>query len=154
MKQLNSHNWKIVDFELHDRKTCAYVLLIAVLLCLSCTQKRGASVHIVVPDGFKGLVKIVKDQTGMEIELEHGEYIYRIPTNGMLKVKEPRGLSQWHYTEASYSSGKPLPVRPENSSGDIALFGVGSDSLGRTFFFVGTDEEKEIAMKDSYNLLR
>jgi hypothetical protein len=124
------------------------------VLLISCSQPRGPSVRIIVPDGFKGLIKIVEDRAGVEVDLESGEYVYRIPTNGVLKVKEASGFADWHYREANYASGKPLPVYPGAPKGKVGLFMLGTHSSGKHFLFVGTEQEKAEAMQDSFNLLR
>jgi hypothetical protein len=132
----------------------AISMFMTLCLLMSCSERRGPSVQIIVPEGFKGLIKIEKDQAGQEIELKDGQYVYRIPTNGVLKVKLARGFAEWHYTVACHTNGRELPVYPERGIGGISLFEIGSSSSGKEFLFVGTEQEKEEAMKDSFHLLQ
>lgn len=131
-----------------------FLSLVGILLGVaSCTARRGPTVHLIVPDGFTGLIQILEDPSGEAASLEEGEYVYRIPIDGILKVRIILGFERWHYTVATFASGKRLPVYPENQPQDVALFEIGSSSSGKTFLFVGTEQQKERTMKDSFNLL-
>ena len=120
----------------------------------SCTARRGPTVRLIIPDGLTGLIQIVRDPSGAMVGLENGEYVYRIPRGGVLKVKDTLGFERWHYTKANFVSGQHLPLYPANQPQDVALFEVGSSSSGKKFLFVGTEQQKENAMRDSFNLLR
>jgi hypothetical protein len=118
-----------------------------VLLCVvlsGCIGKTGPPVQIIVPKNLSGLIRIVEDKSGMIVPFEKGEFVYRIPTNGVLVVVEAEGFAEFHKERASFSDGVPLQLRSTDSAdglpGEVAIY-----SLGRTSrelaFFVGTRQE-------------
>jgi len=119
-------------------------LLLILQVCVAltgCVEKSGSPVRIVVPGEFRGLVRIVEDKSGVEVPFENGELIFRIPTNGVLTVKETVGFGEWHQEQANFSNGEPLPIlprtAPEPGPGKAALYGLGR-SQKQLRFFVGT----------------
>ncbi len=42
--------------------------------------------------------------------MEGDEFVYRIPTNGVLPVKQAVGFDQRHQQHASFANGLPLPI--------------------------------------------
>lgn len=118
---------------------CAGAL--AVLLALpGCADRAGLPVRFIVPDGFRGRIQLSEAKEGQEIGVDHGDYLYRIPQGGILKVRKIAGLEHWHKTYAYFLSGQELPVRfttdPEGTLGEVAFY-----ELSGSRFFVGTRTE-------------
>ncbi len=114
---------------------------VAVLLALpSCMDQTGPPVRFVVPDGFRGRIEILEAKDAEEVGLDRGEYLYRVPEGGILRVRKVVGFGSWHKTYAFFSSGREIPVRftsdPERVPGEIAFYELGGSS-----FFVGTRNE-------------
>jgi hypothetical protein len=118
-----------------------YGLTPFVFALLGCVDNStGLPVRFIVPDGFRGYIQLVETKDGPEIEPKEGDYIYRIPKGGVLKVKKIAGINRWHKDYANFFSGQQIPVRlttnPEEFSGQIALY-----ELSGRQFFVGTRDE-------------
>jgi hypothetical protein len=120
------------------------LLIAAWFLLTACRQERGPTVRIIVPDGFKGPIKIAETRRGTDINVEKGEYVYRIPTNGVLTVRNAAGFAQPHYEEAYWASGTSLPIYPldaaENVATNAVLYFIGRSQSGLRFF-LGTHKE-------------
>ncbi len=120
------------------------ICLIFCFLLVSCAERSGPAVRFVVPDGFRGPVQILETGGGRSIVLEGSEYVYRIPSNGILQVAKAVGFAEWHAEHASFSSGEPLRVGqtsdPEEFAGEVVFYSLGSTHT-RFRFFVGTHSE-------------
>ena len=122
------------------------IFWLLVVVCGSqsgCYEKAGLPIHVIVPDGFRGLVRIVEDKAGMEVPIEGGEFVYRIPTNGVLIVNQADGFGEWHQDRASYASGAAVQMLSMNMTPSpasaIALF-VLDRSHNQVRLFLGTQE--------------
>jgi hypothetical protein len=128
----------------------AMLVLIVVLYGLYRMQTSGdLSVRFILPDGYRGIFRLVVDPHAGQPTQEKGVWVYRIPETGLLGVKERWPFSEWHSTAAFYSGGKSLAVAPsppgEPYSDEVRLHSAGSWSHpngSQTIeFFVGTDRE-------------
>jgi len=103
-------------------------------------ERTGLPVRFVVPDGFRGRIEIIEAKDAEEVGLDRGEYLYRIPEGGILRVRKAVGFGHWHKTYAFFSSGRELSVGfttdPEGVPGEIAFY-----ELTGSRFFVGTRKE-------------
>ena len=124
----------------------------------------------VLPEGFKGIVLIAYDQQdGLEDVKENGKLIYRIPKNGILRLKrkEAATISQsWYYFEDDQGNRTefyycfPPCEEMKNESNEIFAFGKTNGSfenegekLELTTFFVGASSDSDSLNKvyDKYN---
>src|SRR5436190_23405931 len=125
-------------------KLCRILSLVTSLVLVSCVEKSGPAVRIIVPIEFRGLIRIVEEKAGGTVPIESEEFVYRIPTNGVLSVKEAVGFAQWHQQYADFSSGLPLMIlstdAPDDGSEKVALYSFGR-SQKQIRFFVGTKAE-------------
>src|SRR5436190_20132341 len=94
----------------------------------ACSEKRGPTVNIVVPTGFRGFVTIAEDRSGIEVPLQADEYSYSIETNGILKVRTLEGFLRPHYTDAIFADGSRLAVAAEGATDQVALYELGASS--------------------------
>lgn len=134
-------------------------LLIAIVYCWQsgCYEKRGRPIRVVIPNGLRGLVRIVEDRSGGDVPIENGEFVYAIPTNGVLLVKNATGFGEWHLDRAVYKSGEPLqmlssdmyPSPPEA----VAFYEVGR-SYKELRFFLGTHDEMNQFLKSPEGVFR
>jgi hypothetical protein len=114
------------------------------LALVGCAEPSGPPVRFEVPSGFRGAVQIVEARGGENVLRANGEYVYHIPTNGVLHVARALGLRAWHVERAFFSSGQQLPVEqtsePERLPGEVVFYSLGT-TQSRFMFFVGTHSE-------------
>lgn len=114
----------------------------------------------ILPQNFKGIVIIAYDQKdGLEDVLEDGKFIYRIPPNGVIKLKrkEVTTLSKsWYYFEDGQGKRTILdyciPPCEEMKSNPNRFFAYGKSNGGVeneggqiefTSFLVGTSNDTD-----------
>src|SRR5947199_3717868 len=92
----------------------AYSGILLVLVCAfwgpACSRSSGRPVRLVIPDELTGLIKIVPDKKAPPINLKGGEWVYRVPTNGILRVRKDSGHEDWHLLRANFASGAEIPT--------------------------------------------
>jgi hypothetical protein len=118
----------------------------------------------ILPQGFKGVVLIAYGQEdGEEDVREDGKTIYRIPQNGILKLKRKEAVSlsqSWHYFEDSQGNRKEFyycyPPCEEMKKNPDKIFAYGRSNgasleddyeLRRTIFLVGTANDTDSLSK-------
>lgn len=136
------------------------IVLIAVgweLIYFKTTTKQEV---YILPQGFKGIVLIAYDQAdGLEDVKEDGKLIYKIPQNGVLKLKrkEATVLSQsWYYFEDKQGNRTELyhcfaPCDEMiNNPDKIFAYGKSNggfenegEQLEMTTFLVGTSNDRD-----------
>jgi hypothetical protein len=98
-------------------------------------------VLFIIPDGYRGPVDITEHKGGNEVPFEDGRYVYRVPTNGVLKVTVAEGFRRWHQSSAIYESGGAIPMRqtsdPESAPNSVAFYNLWF-TQSKYSFFVGT----------------
>ncbi len=121
------------------------------LLLANCAPTEGPPVRFVVPDGYLGPFEILQEKGAGEVILEHGEFVYRVPTNGMLKVAQVVGFTEWHKADAFFASGTPIPVKltseREQVPAELALYELWNTRT-RYKFFVGSQAEMAAYVKE------
>ena len=84
-------------------------ILFAAFATISCV---GRSIEIVVPDGFVGEARIVYDpQNGGQPDQSGFSYVFRIPTSGVLRVKDQSPFFRMHTESVRHEGGKKAKVR-------------------------------------------
>ena len=80
----------------------------------------GTPVHIVVPNGFKGEVRLILDGAhGTEVKPSQGRYEYRIPASGILRVTSFKPFEPMHVQTAAYENGAVLESDIETVEGPL-----------------------------------
>jgi hypothetical protein len=130
----------------------ALVALLGFVSLVGCSGPSGPPVRLVVPDGFKGLIKIVYDPRAPRVRVRGGEYAYEISSDGVLRVRKTARYENWHYVRASFSSGQEIATIYPVASDGITLFSIGR-SDGALFYFLGSQKEKDAAMQQSLHLV-
>lgn len=93
-------------------------LLAIFTLALCGCGSTGTPVHIVVPNGFKGEVRLILDGVhGAEVKPSQGRYEYRIPASGTLRVTSFGPFEGWHVQTAAYEDGTVLESDVETVEG-------------------------------------
>jgi hypothetical protein len=78
---------------------------------IACDSRSGYPIVMVVPEGYKGPVKLVLDRKrGVDVPLEDGKYTYHVPRSGTLLIKDDSPFLRWHSTTAMYANGKSIPI--------------------------------------------
>jgi hypothetical protein len=92
----------------------------------------GYTVHIVVPDDYRGVFQISEDANKGVLPTckNNGVVQYIIPEDGCLITADNTPFLTWHRDLASYKSGKPLKTitNEGNSKQDIVLRSLGGVS--------------------------
>jgi hypothetical protein len=124
-------------------------LLFALFLVVGCREKAGSpTVRFVIPEGFKGVVEISRDPTGVDLVLENNKVSVVVPSDGRLSVKSVKLIEDAHALAAVYASGRALSLElgPSGTAGVVALHFPAKRSASKpdTFlYFVGTGEGAE-----------
>jgi len=87
-----------------------FSLFVVVVTATSCESHR---VHFILPDGYIGIIKIVRDDVnGLDVTNQNGIYTLEVPENGLLRLKNFDLFDSYERTAAE-KSGKRIPtVRP------------------------------------------
>ncbi len=130
-----------------------FAVALFLILALSwATFWESLPVHFVVPDGFRGEIRLVLDpENGERIRLANGRFTYPILDNGILHVTSFKPLQVYHVQAANYADGSPLLQEFEADepwTGDkIAFRGGGMSRLNDDpyviTYFVGTAADFE-----------
>jgi len=67
------------------------------------------SVHIVIPEEYRGVFKITADGRGDEVFKENGSYRFGIPETGILGVRDTAPLRTFQEMKVTFESGENLP---------------------------------------------
>jgi len=74
----------------------------------SLTAPVGRPIKIVLPVGYEGEFSIVEDPlNGQPLVMERGEWVFRIPPEGVLAVKDLQPFRVWHKETHVFSDGQP-----------------------------------------------
>ena len=106
----------------------------------------GRPIRFMIPSGFRGLFKIVRDESGSDAALSSGTYVVKVPQQGVLRYRSFKPFSDLHETSARFEDGTELPVdiglgsyRP---SDEVVVWDLGTISkswfFGRRFIALGS----------------
>jgi hypothetical protein len=121
------------------------IMCIYPLMCVNLSNGPGASVEWIIPNGFRGSVRIVEDPGGVTIPLVNGRYRVLIPADGYLVVKNKSFFYQGYEETAHFANGMSIPTLPDKDEGDQLAFFTDSSNNA----FVGT--WKQAHGKDGLN---
>ena len=131
-----------------------WVILIAPLIALAgCNSAENPVRHeFILPDGYKGVFKIVEDKTaGQPVKPVDGLVKITVPSNGIVMVKSTHTLQEWHKAVAVYKSGGILPfgvgALPDAES--VAFFSLWTEANGTIYYLIGTKAEFDRLQKGS-----
>lgn len=124
---------------------CGALLLVIVVFATRRNSDQG--VLFVIPDGFRGVIKIQESPNAPQIAVVNKEYVYRVPSNGALLVPTTASLEHLSDVRATFANGTALPVRQtplaEPYDDDLALHVVTIDSDGTLYLLIGSERELE-----------
>ncbi len=123
-------------------------------LLIMLADRSGAPVHFVLPNGFHGKFRLVRDAAnGLDVPARDGRYTYAIPPSGLLTIRELRPLESWHEETAAYADGSP--IWPQAIPSGFVLYCLGSGahsgqqgSEQYIDYLVGTAADLQAAQKD------
>jgi len=115
---------------------------IGVLLCVVASlgpfliaawmNREGLPIKIVIPVGYHGEIRIVKDHTkGQALKEQDGWWVFEIPPSGELDVKETYPFHMWHNETHVYSDGTAADLQDLGVEAGNIVTGSGS-SKGST----------------------
>lgn len=134
------------------------LLLGAVSIIQGCSNPTATaqSIHLIIPDSFRGKIEIRRDQTnGQDIPIQNGIATIQIPQSGRLALKSLDLFHATHQEQFTTASGQNLTSR-NNSAADHSVqvfdLGYGFDatkvksrvdvnSFMTVRYFVGTPKE-------------
>jgi len=93
------------------------------------TLEPGRQVVLIVPEGFSGALKVVKDPDhGRKIRVQEGRIEIPFTSDGTFTVTDFRAFEDPQILGAQYSSGRILRVEPEGDLdlGEKAVWTIGS----------------------------
>lgn len=131
-------------------------LAIAVILpfgLIAYHDGQGHPISLILPKEHRGTVKLILDRRrGVDVPLEDGTYIYRIPASGVMTIRDDSPFRRWQSMRVSYGNGRRIAIADEEltTADEVAIhslggFGVRTEN-GRTEesmqWFVGSRAEK------------
>src|SRR6266516_2563552 len=123
-------------------------------LLASCVERTGPGIDFFIPPAVHGLIVIVEDkQHGDDVDL--GAPVFFIPTNGVLRVKTLAPFQRWHVLTARYIPGGEISRGDLHDSPNddvVRLFGLGSSSSRKDFYFLGTRKQAGEAHGNLYKI--
>jgi hypothetical protein len=100
------------------------------------------TVEIVVPVGFRGLVRIDQNPSAPPMQKTIWKRIVSIPRSGETTIPSLDVLLRPHRERASFSDGSPLRVVfPGEIATGVALQAMNTPPTAQIFYFVGTRDE-------------
>lgn len=90
--------------------------------------RSGDPVVFVIPNGFRGPVRIVENQAAPEVPHINHEYRLTIPKSGFVIVKDIGFLTELHNERAVFENGKEIPSLTDRQHGDELAFILGSST--------------------------
>jgi hypothetical protein len=91
---------------------CAGIALLVILVVLIVVEIRiahgGGPIGIILPDDYRGVFSIVKDQRGVPLIKADGYYVFTIPQSGEFHTPNIDPFFQLHQTRVEYADGRVL----------------------------------------------
>lgn len=130
----------------------AFVIGLSAWLTFGVHKSRRPSSRFLIPDGYVGWVRVEFEVPGApSAPAENGQYVFRIPPDGMLRTSSPERYG-WGKDEYYYVSGSSLHKLPTDANGRLVWGQINGEQGGpsgpRRYeeFFVGTEQQfKELA---------
>jgi hypothetical protein len=111
-------------------------------------QPSSSKIRLILPDYYKGPVKIKQSAEGASVKKDGGVWIFEIPSTGALETQNTEPLRRIQIPgEAVYISGVTIPwALPEviggvEPSDGVMLRQLGTDADGWYYFFIGTSSD-------------
>jgi hypothetical protein len=130
------------------------VLLLVAVFFVTCGRV-AQDIHFIIPEGFKGVLKIKKDPDGEENVKKEGIWIFSFPPDGTLKVKNIKPIELSRKCTASYQSGgsigwqrQPELLKPPYNDTEVNIFHCYAEGSGWFVYFVGTAKEWDKWVKE------
>ncbi len=147
------HRWIFPDAATRSTRIVAGVLTIALLtgfawwLRISVQNSTHRSSRFLIPQGYKGWVRVEFEVQGAPpLPMESGQYVLKIPSNGVLRTSsaEQYGWANDHYY---YYSAQGVRALPDSGPAELIwgkINGEESATSGKRKyeeFFVGTTQQ-------------
>ena len=111
-------------------------------------QPSSSKIRLIVPNYYKGPVKIKQSAEGASVKKNGGVWIFEIPSTGALEAQNTEPLRRFQIpAEAFYESGVaivwalPVVIGGAEHSDEVMLRQLGTDSDGWYYFFIGTSSD-------------
>jgi hypothetical protein len=115
-------------------------------------------IRFIITVGFHGVFVVEEDPGASPAQRDGGgAWVYEIPSAGRLKTSEVKPFREWHDTRGEYTDGSLLgfaavgPIKPF-SDRSTKIRPISSDSEGRFYYLVGSEEDLARAMHNLANL--
>jgi hypothetical protein len=128
---------------------CLIFLCDALLSLCGCgVAARTHEVRFVVPNGFRGALKIVLDEhEGIALTRKKNIVTIDFPVSGVVHVRDLSLLRDWHTERAFFKDGTEIPTeRPSTSPTSFSLRSLGefegtANPNTTQVYFLGTSDE-------------
>ena len=127
--------------------------IVAVLLMISICgcQHRTVLVHYVLPNGFRGPLRIMEGQDDSNgYSFDGVQHVYHFPASGTIRVKTTWPLTEWHRITVQYEDGSPVYLDEHGSSGSdpdairVRELGASTDYVGPPAYWDVVGNEGEV----------
>ena len=134
---------KVVGMRTTLQRVWLFIFLVA------CSNNPPAKVRFLIPSDFRGVFIVRLDPNSEYVpRSDQGTVTLKVPSNGVLQVKDVRPLRDWHSVTATSSDGFEIPVEPASRKA-IGLWYLATDSDSNTFFLIGTRAQEEAFHKSN-----
>jgi hypothetical protein len=127
--------------------TLALLISVALWLGLGARHDSKRSSRFLIPDGYTGWVRVEFEvQDAPALPMEGGEYVLRIPGDGVLRTSSPEQYG-WAHDHYYYYSSRDTRSLPDSGAAQLIwgkINGEAVDTKGKRKyeeFFVGTKEQ-------------
>ncbi len=134
----------------HRIYSIAKMLTGIVVICIAgkyiLVPRPPISTRYIFENTFRGICRIViSPSDGVEVPFVNGEYVFAMPTNGVLKIKS-NPCTSWETPEYIYQSG--VPITHVSSIADLPVKGValvryGTYNNGTEVIFIGSKKDAD-----------
>lgn len=134
----------------HGLIACA-IAFVALAACSNCSRQRDNVIVYEIPEGYRGYFWIIEDRkNGKPLKTtttsSSKKTVFRIPKNGVLRIRDDTPLTSWHQSRARNYSGKKVPRRNPGDS-QVAVQLLGTSSEGVHYHFVGPPKDFDSGKK-------
>ncbi len=130
------------------------IALATVLALLVGCSERRVVIHYVIPNGYRGPLKIVGDGDDSNgYAFEAGQHVYRFPQSAVLHVKTTWPFENWHSLTAEYANGTTIYSLWHSAPNSDAIrveglgFSTGHTGPGAFWDVVGNEREVRRSQK-------
>jgi hypothetical protein len=158
---LETHRYKGTAYLKKLTVSFSNVLMLTLLFLVACNKSQDPDkVHLLVPEGYRGVIKIIVSESGQAPFVDNGKVTLKIPPDGTVLVDKKDLYINFTETTISDYLGQAVAredatdSRSSPNANDVVFRFIGGreGSRGREIWAViGTNKDAEITRKSMFN---